>query len=300
MKRAVVHRRVYHKGGRAFAAALAVLVLTAFGAAGQLDTPLQIAANEPIMDEFGVTLRGHANAIPANRDLVQVLWASNSVIYPPAYDGTPDPRNPPAQNGAWWIGSLTSPDLANPGFFSAVLANPRPDQSRTLFVRAFNADKAKSATFYGDSQILSVHDNDVLMAKIGATTNALDPRDNDNDGLNNSWEKSLGADPNNPDSDGDGMNDGDERRARTGILDSNSVFVVAWLQRGSDEDAVVSWESVTGVQYQVEFTDNNLDSEGVFSNVSDVVTAADVVTSVLIPYGLQSERGIYRVRLVEP
>jgi outer membrane protein OmpA-like peptidoglycan-associated protein len=37
-------------------------------------------------------------------------------------------------------------------------------------------------------------------------------RDNDNDGLTNKEEKELGTDPNNPDTDGDGLNDGEEIR----------------------------------------------------------------------------------------
>ena len=58
------------------------------------------------------------------------------------------------------------------------------------------------------------------------TANGLD---DDGDGLNNSWEKSLGADPNNPDSDGDGMSDGDEHRAGTGATDSNSTSVITTI-----------------------------------------------------------------------
>ena len=293
MNRAAVHRR-------ALALGLAGFAWMVLGAGAQFDLPLQITAESPIVDEFGVTLKGSATSTPAERDLVQVLWASNSVIYPPAYDGTPDPRNPLVVNGAWWIGSLTSPDLVEPGFFSAVLSSPRPDHNRRVFVRVFNADKAKSSTFYGDSQVLTVRDNDLLVARIAATTNALDPRDDDVDGLNNSWEKSLGSDRYNPDTDGDGMKDGDEHRAKTGILDSNSVFVVAWLDRGDGTDAVVSWESVAGLQYQVQYTDGQLTADDpAFSNITAAVTAVGEVTSVTIPAGLSSERGTYRVRLVE-
>ena len=53
---------------------------------------------------------------------------------------------------------------------------------------------------------------------MSVTDKPLDDGDADSDGLANSWERSLGSDPNAADSDGDGFGDGAEQLARTDAL----------------------------------------------------------------------------------
>jgi len=280
------------------AAVLLGMVSTA--ARAQMTTPLHVCALDPIKDEFGVTnLQGNVDVPPSQQDLIQILWASNSVIYPPDVNGNPDPQNPLVESGIGGIGELTASGNPAPGIFGKAIADPRPD-SGSVFVRVFNAPDLTNATFYGDSEILSIDGNNVLVAHIGATTNAVDPRDSDGDGLNNSWEKVYGTDPNNPDTDGDGVPDGEEIKAGTNPLDSNSVFVVSWIQQavgGPDMD--VSWASVPGKAYQIECTTNDLTVDPVYFNVSEVVTAAEALTRLTITNGLSAGTGQYRVRLAE-
>ena len=261
-------------------------------------TPLHVGAMEAIKDEFGTNLQGNALSNPDECDIVQVLWASNAVINPPAYDGTPDPENPPVEGGLSRIGNLTASILSELGFFSVAIGDPRPLSGR-MFVRVFNAPNLDDASFYADSQVLTLSGNNSLIAEFGSTTNPLDPRDFDDDGLNNSWEKSLGADPENPDTDGDNMIDGWELRAGTDMKDDKSVFVAVHIAAASANDALLSWASVAGKQYQVEYMDISEAGPLCYSNVSAVITADSDATATTITNGLSGGTGKYRVRLVE-
>jgi len=262
-----------------------------------LYTPVHIGTDAAIQDEFGNLLKGSAATSPSKRDLVQVLWASNSVINPPAYDGTPDPNNPPVEGGTTGIGDLVSPTFITPARFCVSLANPRPPQNSRIFVRVFNAPTTAAASFYTDSQLMQVHDNDLLMADFGSTTNPIDPRDFDGDGLNNSWEKSMFSDPNKWDTDGDGVNDAEEFLARTDLLDPDSAFVTVWLETDAANDAILTWDSVAGMTYQVQhtgFTDASLS----YSNVSATIVADGPQTQTTVTNGMADSFGKYRVRLL--
>jgi hypothetical protein len=296
-------RKTIGRPGRCGAALLAALAI-AFAttrAGAQMTTPLHVGALQAIVDEFGATLQGNASSDPSARDLVQLLWASNSIIYPPAYDATPNPNNPPVTNGQSGIGTLTSPVMIQPGIFSAVLSNPRPAGGK-LFVRVFNAPTLAGASFYADSQVLTISGNQILIAQFGGTTNALDGRDDDGDGLNNSWEKSLGSDAGRWDTDGDGVGDGDERRAGTDLLDPDSMFIVANLSPWGDNGLRIEWDSVAGKRYYVQYSTNDLPDEASYVDYDGMITGAPntTISHKVAPNGRNQERVHIRVRLVEP
>lgn len=208
-----------------------LLILAAPAGYAQVTTPLHINARDVILDEFGEVLRGTGSA-PG--DLVQVLRADGGVIVPPAADGQPHASNPLMDRGTAGIGKFMPLSQTRPGKFGISiggLARPAPDTR--LFIRVFNAPTLAGASFYADSDLLTVQGNSVLMASIGRTTNALDKADDDGDGLNNSWEKSYDSDPGNADTDGDGMLDGEEHLAGTSPTDEGSQFVVARISRGT-------------------------------------------------------------------
>lgn len=295
-------------------------LLLAGSARAQITTPLHVGALQAIRDEFGQVLQGSANTDRSQRDLVVLLWATNNMIYPPDFLGNPHPENPPVEGGVSAIGNLVSPRLERPGFFSAALSNPRP-RSGTFFARVFNAPRLEDASFYGDSQLLTIDRNKVLIAAIGSTQWPLDSRDDDGDGLNNSWEKSYGSNPGvmdtdgdgltdgeehllgtNPalaDTDGDGMNDGAERRAGTDPKNPDSSLLMARIRPGDADDAIVGWDSVPGKKYRVQYTDDPLNADPEFTDVSEVIEADDKVTEVLVPGGMLIEQGQFRVRLIE-
>lgn len=276
--------------------ALLVGSLRAYGQG--LTTPLHIGALEPIRDEFGAVLQGNALMNDTQRDRLQVLWASNSVAYPSGLDGSPDPRNPPVVGGESGIGMLTSPALAQPGRFGLSVADPRPADGRKMFCRAFNARTPAEASFYADSQVLTVSGNDVLIATFGATTNAIDPRDTDGDGLNNSWEKSIGSHTNLWDTDGDGVSDGDEYRVGTDPLDPGSLFIITRVASAGDGSVEVGWAAVNGMTYQVECASQDLVSGCAYEPCSAVITADSSFVSALLAGRLTNDRLGVRVRFV--
>ena len=272
------------------ASGLVLLMAPAGYSQGALETPLHINARDVILDEFGEVLRGNATA-PG--DLVQVLRADDGVIFPPAVDGRPHSSNPLMDRGTAGIGKFMPLSQTRPGKFGLSLGGlARPVESTKLFIRVFNAPTLAEASFYADSELLTVKGNSVLMAGIGRTTNALDKADDDGDGLNNSWEKSYESDPGNADTDGDGMLDGDEHLAGTSPTDEGSEFVVARISRGR-----LSWKSALGRRYQIQRADA---AGGEYVNIGDVVDADPVLdeTEIDIPDGAGSGMGFYRVKLV--
>lgn len=303
MKKHVQSSRARAEAGRHVALALGALLLCASGTAARaqgITTPLHLGTLAPTVDEFGFVLQGNASMNPASRDLVHILWAEDSVIYPPALDGTPDPGNPPVEGASASIGALTSPIFVEPGIFGAAIAKPRPPNGSKLFVRVFNAPTLEDASFYGDSQILTVDGNKVLIAEITAADIPLDSRDTDGDGLNNSWEKSMGSDANRWDTDGDGVSDGDEFRSGTGLLDPNSVFIVAQITPYGEKGLKIEWDSVPGKSYVVQYSTNNFPDSESYVDYDGVITADSSITKKIVPNGRALERVHVRIKLVEP
>lgn len=287
--------------------------------AAQMTTPLHVGAAAAIHNEFGDVLPGEA---AAPQCVVQLLWASNAVIYPPAVDGQPHALNPPVSNGLTAIGALTAPGHPNPGTFGLSVAEPRPLDGATMFIRVFNSGSLTSASFYADSQLFTVSGNAVFDALVGPTTNALDTGDDDGDGLHNSWEKSYGSRPDDPDSDddglddaqevaigssptaadsdGDGVNDQHEWRAGTDLRNDHSYLGLAGLTPAQPH-LLIRWASVTGKLYQVEGSAGDLVGQPAFSNLTGVIPAGpEASTETTLTNALDAEGPrVYRVRLVE-
>ncbi|MBI4453477.1 hypothetical protein HY636_02430 [Candidatus Woesearchaeota archaeon] len=87
-------------------------------------------------------------------------------------------------------------------------------------------------------------------------------KDTDNDGLADSLEQSLGTNPNNADSDGDGLTDGDEYA----VVNSDP------LKKDSDEDGLSDGEEV--LEKSTEPTISDSDGDGVDDNI-EIVAGTD-------------------------
>jgi len=97
-------------------------------------------------------------------------------------------------------------------------------------------------------------------------TNMDGTADGDGDGLNNLTEYDGGTAPYNPDTDGDGMNDGDEVNiAGTSPTEASSVFQITDFSRITTND-LITWSTVTGKNYTVQTTTNLMSS---WTNVPD-------------------------------
>lgn len=262
----------------------ALLFATANWAAAQV-APLQSASMQPIYNEFG-------QAVPSGA-LVQYLQ-ENGQVYPPGVDGRPHANNPVVFTTKIGNGVRNHPSMV--GRFSAALT-PRPTQK--IFARVFNAPTLEQASFYTDSQVFTPEQNfTIFYLNVSSTASPLDAADDDGDGLNNSWEKSLGSDPQNRDTDGDGVSDGDEYRAGTDLTDEDSYLAMVRVLPQPNGDLHVQWDSVPGKSYQLEFAAGDLTKPNVFTNVNSVVTAVGDRTSTIVTNGALDAIGIYRVRLV--
>jgi hypothetical protein len=262
-----------------------------------------VAAVEPIKDEFGAPLDGTDASAPeygvarVEGDLVQLLLTTDNTIHPPHLDGTPDPRNIVLSTTR--IGSGVSPTLEQPAKFGALIS-PRPGGNSRIFARAFNAPSMGEATFYGDSQLFTVRSwkHEVFLVDIDATDKPLDINDDDGDGLVNSWERSRGTDPTQRDSDGDGLTDGEELLSQNDPLDAESFLVIVKVAPAGGDDAVLTWDSVEGVRYQVEMTTDDLAGSPEFTLVDSVQAGPGSETSLVVPDGLSYGQACYRVRVV--
>jgi hypothetical protein len=272
----------------------AALCGTPFSAFAQMLLPLRIVATNAIYDEYGHVMKGSAAQPPSECYRVHILWASNQLIYPPAYDGTPHPQNPLVEGGETTIGNLISPSIPEPGRFVALLANPRPPNNSRLFARVYNATTITGASFYADSQVITVNGNDILIVHFSAVQ-PIDPRDDDGDGLNNSWEKSLGSDANHPDTDGDGVSDYAEFKAGTGLRDAHSHLATVRLHADAEGNAWLTWSSVPGKRYKVQYADET--SGDRYQDLEGDITAVGYLTEAQIPNGASGRRRFYRVRL---
>jgi hypothetical protein len=311
-------KRKQNHHGIAWGCALVFFGLAVAGHGGIISA-LTVGNGVPVLDEFGRPMQG-SNEIEeaADRSRVELRTTTDAMVHPPLVTGAPHPFNPllnPDSVGG--IGMNAS--RANIGIFAMSLTN-RPTEGTRLFARAFNAPTIEEASFYADSAMVTAPAGSVssLPVRFG-TAKPLDEGDDDEDGLNNSWEKAMGTDAPggvSPDDwDGDGMLDLHEMLAGTGGTNANSLLSFRTID--PDEDPLskgvgdyskpvrVRWQSVPGKRYQLQFVptllglQNFIPVPGV-GDMDGVITAGtneyEIDLLVDIPEGTTA--GSFRVRLV--
>lgn len=269
-------------------------------ASGQI-VPLHFGTTNGVVDEFGFTLRGTDIGAPwfgftyVTGEVVQILDVNNGV-FPPNADGTPSTNNPVLFQTR--IGAGVDPGLGPVGMFGGSMYR-RP--SGQIIARVFNRPSLAESSFYTDSEIFVVPTTNygVFIPVVARTDHPLDSTDDDADGLLNSWEKSLGSNPNMSDTDGDGVWDGSEFRAGTEATNPESYLHVVQLAPAGNGAIEVVWDSVAGKRYVVEFSADGLRADAAYTTVTAPITATGDVSSAIIPGGLLSRVGHYRVCLAE-
>lgn len=125
-------------------ACLAVLVLAATALAVSINWG---AASNPIYDEQGV-----GNTVLANGDIVQLIWDQGvDGADPPGVGGYPTGDDVLLNSSTIGMGSFL------PGRFSKNINTIQVGSGSKVYVRAWNAGSLSSATYYGDSPILTIN-----------------------------------------------------------------------------------------------------------------------------------------------
>lgn len=272
-------------------------------AAPALGPPLHVGTTNGLVNEFGQPLKGVNPAAAAfghtvvPGEVVQILLVTNAV-FPPGTNGLPHAQNALLFEGH--VGDGIDPGAGQTSRFGFSVPG-RPANGRVV-ARVFNKATLGESSFYADSQTFFVEPafNFAFIPSFAQTLVPLDTADPDGDGLINSWEKSLGSDAGNPDTDGDGMGDVQEWRAGTDLNNNLSLLAMVQLSPQGSDRMGVQWDSVSNKAYQVEFRPGDLsNSTNAYQAVSGVITALDLSTSVVVTNDV-SPVGHYRVRLVEP
>lgn len=267
--------------------------------------PLYIHSSQPILNEFGERLQGDAGSPQEERALILVLGAENG-IFPPNPDGSPHPDNPILNGGVTGIGNLTSPHRTNTGRFAVRLVNDYPEPGTKFFVRAFHAPTLEESHFYGDSQVMTVDEDDRVIydAQIAATDRLVDPQgDLDDDGLPNWWEwkyfRGLTNAVRDEDYDGSGMTNWEEYIAGTNPTDPQSFLGITRVEVQDDGDVLVEWYSVPERRYRVQFREGGLTEPGGFSDATGDIITPSGLSQTIIPgkAGMDVDRGYFRVRV---
>ena len=282
-------------------------------------TPLYIGNLKPILDPFGRPLPGaHAGPICSLVEL-RVVSTTHGVIRPHT-DGQSQERYNPLLTPDCRGGVGLNTPCTNNGLFCMVLPQ-RLAGNVQVFARAYNAPTAAEATFYADSDPVNL--SQAATSELVLTfqkTRPIDWRDDDGDGLVNSWERLLGTDQpggvSPEDWDGDGMSDWHEMLAGTDPTDPGSMLAFKIIESDSSPEILtrmatestplrVEWQSVPGKTYRLQHIPllTAIDPETAepygFELVQEVV-AGEGETNLCIWVDVgDAPTGVFRVKLVQ-
>ena len=274
---------------------------------GGIQAPLYVGNLSPVLNEYGRPMPGSRRGEPV-LSRVEIRVATDGIIRAPLMGGGDHPKNPLLS--AESVGGVGM-NAANPssGLFCLLFAVP-PAAGTKLFARVYNAPTVAEASFYVDSELVTVSAKEPALELVFGKAKALDEGDDDGDGLSNSWEQSLGIrEQPGADYDGDGMSDLQERLAGTDPSDSDSNLSITSIDRclplvGSPPSSNVQtirvrWQAMPGRKYQLEYMASLLgEDEGI--PVGEMVTASEnqfvIERQVVIPD--ETDAGVFRVRLV--
>lgn len=234
---------------------------------GQIIAPLYVGNTICATNQLGAPFSGTCG-FPQNSSLVEIRIASDGIIRPPSTNGLPHYKNPLITKTYMGMNAVGK----NPGLFCVIFPY-RISVGTNVFARVFNDINAEQATFYADTSVVVAPPNyeSTLVVNFGVVK-PLNSGDDDNDGLNNSWEQYFGIDDRlTNDYDNDGFSDLNEMLAGTYPDDPNSIFKIKYVVRMLDQ-VNISWYSVPGKRYQIQGISDLSDP---FTNIGESAIATD-------------------------
>lgn len=294
----------------------AVLWLGTSCALGGILPVLYVGNLAPVRDQYGRVMRGAADSTEAPaRSRVELRIATDGVILPPSLSGEAHPCNPLVDDAS--VGGIGQNAIGNNSGMFCLTCCKRPAAGTLIFARVFNAPVATQATFYADSAAAVVPASAASLVLAFGMAKPLDVGDDDNDGLNNSWEQALGIDGRpTSDYDEDGMSDLDEMLSGTDPADSNSILRIRAINKAACESAIsedansggtlaVVWDSVPGKRYRLECA-AQLAPDPLTGIPYEAVPVGNIVTAGAHEYQMeesvcmppQNITGVFRIRMV--
>ncbi len=275
---------------------VAVLLGDVSGNWSPSQVPTQGEADRGIKSDQFVTLALNTDLVRTNRSLTRVLFRADA---PGVYSAdlvlifnSPISALRSVAKGASAQSALLVSNTNEPGVLRCAIAGASPLTGEgDLLVLDFQNSAASGL------HLLRASVNEGGLS-VEIATNAL-AFDRDADGLLDLDETSVyHTDPLKPDTDGDGLSDGQEVLAGTNPADASSLLRVIHTAVNPDQGATLTWSSVPGRKYQVEYRSTL--SGAAWNSISGELEADDTATSFTDPAATNDTPSFYRVRLVYP
>lgn len=250
-----------------FCAVGAILWMAAGAAHAQIGTSVAVGNITPAEDALGRNVSGcWCNSNAASR--IEIREFGTGIVKPPATQPEIEAANPLVREtymGSGVVGTDT-------GMFSEIFTNRQVLAGKTYYARAFLAPSIPAAIYFTDSlsfqdvppaQWASVPSIDVVFEPVQLVSGEED-LDTDQDGIPNALEDGVefSTDSNNPDTDGDGYEDGFEVAHGAYLQptepDPNEIRLVSPEAPG---ERLAVWWSIPDVAYRLEYTDAMTDPE---------------------------------------
>ncbi|UDQ96758.1 hypothetical protein AAEX28_06795 [Lentisphaerota bacterium WC36G] len=153
------------------------------------------------------------------------------------------------------------------------------DNSYEFYINKEKISEGNINVINSDLRIFKLTGNtssSIYLDQLAVKLNAFDFYDNDNDGLTNEEELELGSDPNNSDTDDDGLNDGEEKNIKyiaslpdPNLMIEDGVLPTNWVHSGN-QNWFIQQDTVKMDDYAVQSGDINDSQSSAFSFTADL------------------------------